>query len=106
MKVVYKSETAKRSQMKPKGNWEFQGRKVRVLSEESWSFLSPKSRYRKSAEKGRLWMLKSVVNFVDRSICGCSCVPAVASDQRSSADHSWPLLTGGELRLWVRRVGR
>ena len=28
-----------------------------------------------------------MVNFVDRSICDCSCVPAVASDQRSSADR-------------------
>jgi hypothetical protein len=32
MKVVYKSKTAKHSQMKPKGNREFQGRKVKVLS--------------------------------------------------------------------------
>ena len=30
MKVIYKSETAKHSQMKPEGNWEFQGMKVRV----------------------------------------------------------------------------
>ena len=63
-------------------------------------------------------MVKSVVNFVDRSVCGCSCVPAVASDQRLSADHSWPLLTscvpvvasgkaerGGELRQGKARGG-
>ena len=65
MKVIYKSETAKHSQMKPKGNWKFQGMKVRVYSKESWSFLSPKSRCRKSAEKGRLRRVKSAVNFVD-----------------------------------------
>ena len=65
MKVIYKSETAKHSQMKPKGNWEFQGRKVRVQSKESRSFPSPKSRCRKSAEKGRLRIAKSVVNFFD-----------------------------------------
>ena len=65
MKVVYKSEIVKRSQMKPKGNWKFQGMKVRVYSKESWSFLSPKSRCRKSAEKGRLRIVKNMVNFVD-----------------------------------------
>ena len=65
MKVIYKSKTAKHSQMKPKGNWEFQGRKVRVLSKESRSFLSPNTKCSESAEKGRLRVFEQLVNFID-----------------------------------------
>ena len=75
MKVVYKSKTAKRSQMKPKGNWEFQGRKVGVLSKESRSFLSPKSRCRKR----RLREVNSMINFVDMGMADVQITPGPSS---------------------------
>ena len=74
MKVAYKSEAGKCSQMKYKGHWKFQGRKVGVISEEGRSLLSPKTRCLKRAEKGRLRIVKDLVNFVDMGGCD-DCFP-------------------------------
>ena len=68
-KVIYKLEAGKCSQMKYKGHWKFQGRKVGVISEEGWSLLSPKSKRLKRAEKGCLRMVEDFVNFVDMGGC-------------------------------------
>ena len=64
-KVVYKSEVAKHSQMKPKGDWRFQGRKVEFSSNESRSFPSPNSESRKWPKIGYLRLAEDLVNFVD-----------------------------------------
>ena len=64
-KVIYKSEIAKHSQMKPKGDWRFQGRKVRVWANESRSFLSSNSKGYKWLKIGQLRLAEDLVNFVD-----------------------------------------
>ena len=64
-KVVYKSEVAKHTQMKPKGNWKFKGRKVRVWANESRSFLSLNSGGRKWPKIGCLRLAEDLVNFID-----------------------------------------
>ena len=64
-KVVYKSEAAKHTQMKPKGDWRFQGRKVEFSSNESRSFPSPNSESRKWPKIGCLRLADHLVNFID-----------------------------------------